>query len=41
MEDLLNKENKADFDKKEKSFNKLSKIQNLLKKESAMKKTSK
>lgn len=35
MEDLPNRENK------EKSFNRLSKIQNLLKKESAMKKTSK
>ena len=41
MEDLTNIEKKADFEKKEKTFNKLSKIQDLLKKESAMRKTSK
>jgi hypothetical protein len=40
MEDIPNKENKSDFDKV-KSFNRLSKIQNMLKKESAMRKTSK
>jgi hypothetical protein len=41
MEDLSNKENKVDYNKKENSFNRLSKIQNLLKEESAMRKTSK